>query len=102
MKIKGERLTPLDVALRKNNGHLAKFLHLYGGKPASKLNKTLSKQQSTVRMKTKRLVIILIFLKLFLKHFTHNILIYLFITYVFIFVDIYLLINSLKVRFTVF
>ncbi|VVC29519.1 Hypothetical protein CINCED_3A023948 [Cinara cedri] len=54
MKIKGERLTPLDVALRKNNGHLAKFLHLYGGKPASKLIKTFSKQQSTVRVKTKR------------------------------------------------
>lgn len=56
MKIKGERMTPLDVALRKNNRHLAKFLNLFGGKPASKLNKTLSKQQSTVRVKTKRLV----------------------------------------------
>lgn len=57
MKIKGERMTPLDVALRKNNRHLAKFLNLFGGKPASKLNKTLSKQQSTVRVKTKRLVV---------------------------------------------
>ncbi|XP_060857415.1 LOW QUALITY PROTEIN: uncharacterized protein LOC132934999 [Metopolophium dirhodum] len=55
MKIKGERMTPLDVALRKNNRHLAKFLNLFGGKPASKLNKTLSKQQSTVRVKTKRI-----------------------------------------------
>jgi len=55
MKIKGERMTPLDVALRKNNAHLAKFLNLYGGKPASKLNKTLTKQ-STVRVKSKRLV----------------------------------------------
>lgn len=60
MKIKGERMTPLDVALRKNNGHLAKFLNLFGGKPASKLNKTLSKQQSTVRIRTKRLVIYLL------------------------------------------
>lgn len=59
MKIKGERMTPLDVALRKNNGHLAKFLHLYGGKPASKLNKTLSKQQSTIRVKTKRSVMLI-------------------------------------------
>lgn len=58
MKIKGERMTPLDVALRKNNGHLAKFLNLYGGKPASKLNKTFSKQQSTVRVKTKRFVVL--------------------------------------------
>lgn len=56
MKIKGERMTPLDVALRKNNGHLAKFLHLYGAKPANKLNKTSLKQQSTVRVKTKRLL----------------------------------------------
>lgn len=55
MKIKGERMTPLDVALRKNNAHLAKFLNLYGGKLASKLNKTLT-IQSTVRVKTKRLV----------------------------------------------
>ncbi|XP_026818588.1 uncharacterized protein LOC113557326 [Rhopalosiphum maidis] len=55
MKIKGERMTPLDVALRKNNRHLAKFLNLFGGKPTSKLNKTLSKQQSTVRVKTKRI-----------------------------------------------
>lgn len=57
MKIKGERMTPLDVALRKNNGHLAKFLNLYGGKPSSKLNKTYTKQQSTVRTKVKRLVL---------------------------------------------
>jgi len=57
MKIKGEKMTPLDVALRKNNGHLAKFLSLYGGKPASKLNKTLYKQRSTVRVKNKRLVL---------------------------------------------
>lgn len=58
MKIKGERMTPLDVALRKNNGHLAKFLKLYGGKPANKLNKTTSKQQTSVRVKTKRLVVL--------------------------------------------
>ncbi|XP_050438356.1 uncharacterized protein LOC126844301 isoform X2 [Adelges cooleyi] len=54
MKIKGERMTPLDVTIRKNNSHLAKFLKLYGGKPAAKLNKVLSKQQSTVRTRLKR------------------------------------------------
>lgn len=61
MKIKGERMTPLDVALRKNNGQLAKFLNLYGGKPASKLNKTLTKQ-STIRVKTKRCVMFMQYL----------------------------------------
>ncbi|XP_050527707.1 ankyrin-3-like [Daktulosphaira vitifoliae] len=54
MKLKGEKMTPLDVALRKNNENLAKFLKLYGGKPVSKLNKTLFKEQPTLGSRTKR------------------------------------------------
>lgn len=67
-------MTPLDVALRKSNRHLAKFLNLYGGKPASKLNKTLSKQ-STIRVKTKRFVLIIniIYLYLLLANYVYNI-----------------------------
>lgn len=67
-------MTPLDVALRKSNRHLAKFLNLYGGKPASKLNKTLSKQQSTIRVKTKRFVLIIdiTYFDLLLLYYIHN------------------------------